>query len=399
MAERAIDALVVSMEDGVPNPAMRYLTSCAPLTVGHLVWKRNEPPVLVHGDMERDQAAATGLRTLSYSQLELREITKTEPDRFAAATKVFRRILERCGVGGRVAFYGTQEMSGAYHVLRAIDGNGITIVNDFHDPMLQRARVTKDEDEVAAIRSAGKPVHLAYERIVAFCRALTRRGDGLFTTKGERATVGDLKRIVRTTLSEAGYEGEAIVAQGPDSAVPHNHGDPDRPLEVGRTIIVDIFPAPAIGGYFFDVTRTFVIGSADDGVKKLYADVREALRLCMGMLRIGGQARDLQVKVCEFFESRGHPTIGSDPKTHDGYVHGLGHGVGLQVHERPSLSDSAANTDRLEAGNVVTIEPGLYYPERNAGVRLEDIVYLRPDGTLEVLSTFPLDLVVPCQGP
>jgi Xaa-Pro aminopeptidase len=105
------------------------------------------------------------------------------------------------------------------------------------------------------------------------------------------------------------------------------------------------------------------------------------------------------VKVCEFFESRGHPTIGSDPKTHDGYVHGLGHGVGLQVHERPSLSDSAANTDRLEAGNVVTIEPGLYYPERNAGVRLEDIVYLRPDGTLEVLSTFPLDLVVPCQGP
>jgi len=151
------------------------------------------------------------------------------------------------------------------------------------------------------------------------------------------------------------------------------------------------------GGYYFDVTRTFVIGDADAEVRKLYDDVKDSLDLCIGMLKVGTPTRDLQVGVCKFFEGRGHPTVGSDPKAESGYIHSLGHGVGLQVHERPYFGDSAANKDVVEPGHVVTIEPGLYYPEKSMGIRLEEIIYIRPDGTPEILSTFPLDMVIPCQ--
>ena len=102
-----------------------------------------------------------------------------------------------------------------------------------------------------------------------------------------------------------------------------------------------------------------------------------------------------QQQTCELFEARGHSTIMSDPQTQEGYVHSLGHGLGLHVHERPSFRTSSGAGDRLEPGVVVTIEPGLYYPQRDMGVRLEDTVWVRPNGEIEVLVEYPLDLVLP----
>ena len=87
-----------------------------------------------------------------------------------------------------------------------------------------------------------------------------------------------------------------------------------------------------------------------------------------------------------------------NPQTEDGYVHSLGHGLGLHVHERPAFSTSANLADRLLPGSVVTIEPGLYYPGRGLGVRLEDTVWVRPDGVIEVLAEYPLDLVLPLKS-
>jgi Xaa-Pro aminopeptidase len=94
------------------------------------------------------------------------------------------------------------------------------------------------------------------------------------------------------------------------------------------------------------------------------------------------------------FEAKGHSTIQSNQSTQDGYVHSLGHGLGLNVHERPWFGHNASAADRLDPGSVVTIEPGLYYPERGLGVRLEDTVWVRPDGGMEVLAEFPLDLIL-----
>ena len=102
-----------------------------------------------------------------------------------------------------------------------------------------------------------------------------------------------------------------------------------------------------------------------------------------------------QTRACELFAERGHPTICGDPLTQRGYVHGLAHGVGLNVHERPDFSLRLANDDHLWPGCVTTLEPGLYYPERRIGVRLEDTLWVRPDGEIETLVEYPLDFILP----
>jgi Xaa-Pro aminopeptidase len=100
--------------------------------------------------------------------------------------------------------------------------------------------------------------------------------------------------------------------------------------------------------------------------------------------------------VCDFFEAHGHETIRMNPQVTNGYVHGLGHGIGLQVHERPTLADFAGNDDTLEAGSVFTFEPGLYYPDEGEGwgMRIEDVYHVTESGEIENLTNFSRDLVV-----
>jgi Xaa-Pro aminopeptidase len=118
----------------------------------------------------------------------------------------------------------------------------------------------------------------------------------------------------------------------------------------------------------------------------------------MGELEVGRRFADYQKRVCQLYKDMGHATIQSQPDTEEGYVHSLGHGVGLRIHERPFSGAGALAEDRLNPGAIVTIEPGLYYPSRGMGVRLEDTVYVRPDGTFEVLAPYPLDLVLPVKA-
>jgi Xaa-Pro aminopeptidase len=118
----------------------------------------------------------------------------------------------------------------------------------------------------------------------------------------------------------------------------------------------------------------------------------------MGEFRPGALCRDYQVRTCELFEAMGHPTLKSNPQTETGYIHSLGHGVGLNIHERPWFSMRATDSDVLAPGSIFTVEPGLYYPDRGLGVRLENTVWVRPDGQMEVLAEYPMDLVLPVQG-
>jgi Xaa-Pro aminopeptidase len=126
--------------------------------------------------------------------------------------------------------------------------------------------------------------------------------------------------------------------------------------------------------------------------------VLSVYRQVSGSLRAGTPCKQYQALTCELFEKRGHPTVVSNPGTQVGYVHGLGHGVGLNIHERPFFSLIPGEEDVLPAGAVVTIEPGLYYPERGLGMRLEDTYWVRPDGKAEVLAEYPLDLVLPVRS-
>jgi Xaa-Pro aminopeptidase len=134
------------------------------------------------------------------------------------------------------------------------------------------------------------------------------------------------------------------------------------------------------------------VGEVPAAVQKIYDDVREAHRMSIESLRVDTFARVYQDNVCDFFESRGYATIRQNEANTEGYVHGLGHGVGLEVHERPRLGGSQANVDKLVPGVVVTVEPGLYFESKGMAVRIEDIVCARPDGKFEVLVEFPREL-------
>ena len=118
----------------------------------------------------------------------------------------------------------------------------------------------------------------------------------------------------------------------------------------------------------------------------------------MGELKVNGYCPDFQDRTCELFEALGHKTIRQDYGLKEGYIHSLAHGLGLNVHERPWFGYNAGEKDILAPGSVVTIEPGLYYPEEGMGCRIEDPVWVKPDGKIEILVEYPHDLVLPMKN-
>ena len=173
---------------------------------------------------------------------------------------------------------------------------------------------------------------------------------------------------------------ETIVSQGRDAGIPHSRGDATAPIRDSVPLVIDIFPADRRTGYFFDLTRTFCVGPVPYELRRIHAEVLHAFRRAAEVMRPQTPAASYQALVCDLFEGSGHRTTRADPATTSGYVHSLGHGVGLDIHERPSFSISAGNQDVVEEGDVLTIEPGLYYPEREIGVRIEDTFVVRANG-------------------
>jgi Xaa-Pro aminopeptidase len=195
-------------------------------------------------------------------------------------------------------------------------------------------------------------------------------------------TLGDLKRFVSTEIVRLGMleDHDTILSQGHDAGVPHARGDAASPVRPSVPIVLDIFPADRSSGYFFDLTRTFCVGPVPDELQRLHGHVYEAFTRARDAMRPGKPASSYHALVCDYFESLGYETVRSNPGTLSGYVHGLGHGVGLEIHEKPSFSLHSTNQDRIEEGDIVTIEPGLYYPEKELGVRIEDTFVVTKDG-------------------
>jgi Xaa-Pro aminopeptidase len=155
------------------------------------------------------------------------------------------------------------------------------------------------------------------------------------------------------------------------------------PLQADEPIIIDLFPLHEKSGYYADMTRTVVKGEPSQEIREMYSSLREAKQLAISRVKSGVSGAELYQLVVDFFKERGYD---SDTR---GFVHTLGHGVGLQIHELPTVGPSGKT---LEAGNVITIEPGLYYPGIG-GVRLEDIGAVTKNG-FDNFTVFPEDLIV-----
>ena len=207
---------------------------------------------------------------------------------------------------------------------------------------------------------------------------------------GDTVRVPELRkaRIAEAFLRHDATGDEFIVARGAQAAVGHDMGS--GPIAPGESIVVDLWPHDRESTCFADMTRTFVLGEVPDEIAEYHRLVREALDLAIALVRPGVDGRDLYATVCDHVEATGYPTGRTKPAgelLQDGFFHGLGHGVGLEVHERPWMGRYG---DELVAGDVITIEPGLYR-KGYGGVRLEDLVLVIDDGH-ENLTVFPYDL-------
>lgn len=395
LTERGLSAALI-LKAETPNPTFRYLVGDRHITVGMLVWRPGKRPHLVHSNMERDGAEATGYELSDYGSHGWQKILETEETRARANARLFAGVLDRLGVRGRILVHGFQEIGRYFHIqnhLLAMKPD-LELAEDEELGLFDRARLTKDADEVEAIRAVGRVCADAYRRVRETLEGGRLEGKRLRDAAGW-ITVGRLRREIRSVFFQAGVEEPEgnIVALGRDAGVPHNVGNDEDVIEEGLPITIDLYPAQP-GGYYFDVTRTYCVGRASDELKSIHSLVKEAVDRTFDALAPETPARMYQEKVCDLFESRGHRTIRQDERILEGYVHGLGHGIGLQVHERPNLGGAPKNPDRITPGSVFTVEPGLYYPSRGIGLRIEDVIYARPDGSFENLTDIPYDLEI-----
>ncbi|MEJ5241641.1 MAG: Xaa-Pro peptidase family protein [Anaerolineales bacterium] len=399
MSEQGLEALLV-FGDAQHNAAMYYFTGGGHVSHALLIKPRQAPAVLFHNDMEREEAARSGLQCVSFSRYPLSTFLKqTGNDMQQALSLRLQAMLRDLGITrGKVAVYGMDEIGSAWALLSRLakDMPELEIVGD--SPALPMAMETKDEAEIARIRRMGAITTRVVGRVAEWLsESAVAADETLLKEDGTPLTVGDVKRKIHLWLVEEGVENpkDTIFAPGREAGIPHSTGTPDLPLRLGQTIVFDIFPCEAGGGYFYDFTRTWCLGYATDEAQALYEQVKAAYDLAVRSLQIGIPFRDVHRRVCELFESQGHPTpLHRDAPPIEGYVHSLGHGVGLNIHERP-FSSLQGEEQRLNPGCVITIEPGLYYPDRGLGVRIEDTFWMRPDGTVERLAEFPHDLVLP----
>ena len=403
MEAHNLDALLVT-GPAVHNPDMYYFTGGAHMTGGDLIKKRGGDPVLFFNPMERDEAASTGLQTRGLEAYNLHELLKAHHgDRTTALAERYLRMLADIGfTHGRLGLYGRVSVGPVFAVFNELQRRlpEVEVVGETGDSVILKARATKEADEIQRMRGIGKITTEVVGRVAEYLRS--QRGvDGVLVDgSGEAVTVGAVKQRINLWLAELGAENPegTIFAIGRDAGVPHSSGNPRDVLRLGQTIVFDIFPCEAGGGYFYDFTRTWCLGYAPDEAQALYDDVANVYRQITAELEVGAPCQPYQQRTCELFEAQGHPTVNSHPQTQEGYVHSLGHGLGLDVHEAPWFGANASADDRLVPGVVVTIEPGLYYPERGLGCRLEDTVWVTPEGKFEVLAEYPHDLVLPVRA-
>jgi Xaa-Pro aminopeptidase len=252
---------------------------------------------------------------------------------------------------------------------------------EYRNGIFFEKRLIKDRVEIAAITRALRATEeAAHEAIKTLKRSVIRKNK--LYVRGKVLTSEALKKVIHRSLLENGCAAEhTIVSCGTQSIDPHHRGS--GPLYAHQPIIMDIFPRSETTLYYADFTRTVVRGKASPKLKKMYAAVKAGQEIAFKMIRGGIATKKVHASIQTRFTQLGFTTGVKDGRM-QGFFHSTGHGLGLELHEPPRVS---VGNDILKAGQVVTVEPGLYY-KSVGGVRLEDVVVVTKTGC-RILTRFP----------
>jgi len=253
------------------------------------------------------------------------------------------------------------------------------------DPFFEE-RLKKNEKEIGYIAETLHHAENAIDKAIGFIRDTVIK-NGYLYSGGRPVTSEDIKRLIAVYLLETGFIAQhTIVSCGEDTVSPHTEGA--GPLKADMPVIIDLFPRSMTNRYYADITRTVVKGRASHEVKEMYEAVLSAQGVAISLIRDGTNGKEVHEAILKHFKSLGYES-GEIKGRMQGFFHGTGHGVGLDVHEPPRISK---REDILQAGNVVTVEPGLYY-SGIGGVRLEDMVIVQENG-VKNLTRYPKTLEV-----
>lgn len=245
-------------------------------------------------------------------------------------------------------------------------------------------REFKSGEEVALVVESQRAAEAGLARAIEVLRESEPDRERRLIWEGSVLTSERLRSEIDVAMVRRGMlVTGTICAGGPQGAQPHNLGS--GPLYADHPIVMDIFPRSAATGYWGDLTRTVVRGRASDLVKRAYDAVLAARELGKSLVRAGADPAEIHLAAARSMESAGFRT-GRNGDADFGFFHGLGHGVGLDIHEAPRLSPR--NHRPLSGGEIVTVEPGLYYPEWG-GIRLEDLMYVEREGNARCLTEAP----------
>jgi Xaa-Pro aminopeptidase len=373
------DLLILA--DSIRSPEMRHEVP-VPVPDAFLYAERDGRRVAVVTAFEvpRIAAADPGIETIPPERLGFDELITSGMPPADAQLELYLRACRELGIAAAAVPPGFP-LELADH-LRA-NGVELSVDRELFDDRRRR----KNAAEVAGLRRAQRACEAALDTARAMLRNAER--NGTLVLDGEPLTSERIKVEIERVFSEHGVAAEEfIVSHGAQTAIGHEMGS--GPIFPDEPIVFDLFPRDRESGVYSDMTRTYVVGAPTAELAEYHRLTREALELATQAVEPGVNGRALMQLVCDFFAGHGYPTqLTKKPGEvlDSGFFHGLGHGVGLEVHERPWISRAG---DDLVPGDVITLEPGLYRAGFG-GVRLEDILLVTDDGA-ELVTQYPYDL-------
>jgi Xaa-Pro aminopeptidase len=376
MEKKNIRSLIVFGDATTGNPDLCYVVGGSLPRGGIYLKRKSQNPTLIVSNIDVGSARKGRVRNIrTYSDYGFEKISKRY-DRDEARARFYEKIIRDNGLEGPTVIGGRNDVSNALLMVDALRKKGIKIVGERSPTILEVARETKDQSEIEQLRIMGKKTAKVVERTRQFLRGARVR-DSKVLYKSSPLKVETVKRTIGRFLSEENIIApeDTIFAVGRKSSDPHYGGEDRDVVRAGEPIVFDIFPAEP-DGYWHDCTRTYTFTSPSKRVKEMFDTTLEAQLSALDMIHEQVPSNEVMISVCKLFERRGYPTVrsllkGDKTARSRGFIHGLGHGVGLTIGERPYLG--LFGKEPLRKNSVVTVEPGLYDP-KVGGVRIEDIV-------------------------